>query len=93
VILVLAGTALTGALMLLVSLTVFGFYIMVIVATVIFTGIGPGLVAAVLASFVSHYVFIPPHFSLESERSVLPFVMFYFGAVLVSTLIASRLRS
>jgi K+-sensing histidine kinase KdpD len=89
---VLIGTALVGALMVLVSLPVFGLYIITIVATVIFAGIGPGLLAAALALFVSHYVFIPPHFSMASERSVLPLVVLYFAAVVVSTWVASRLR-
>lgn len=90
---VIIGTALVGALMILVSLPAFGFYIMIIAITAIIAGIGPGLVAAALALFLSYYVFIPPHFSLESERSVLPLAVFYFGTAAMSTFLAAKLRA
>jgi K+-sensing histidine kinase KdpD len=78
------GTLCVGALMALISVPVFVFYIVLITLVTLICGIGSGLVSAALALLVSNYLFLPPYFSMESEESLLLLVITYFGTVVLS---------
>jgi K+-sensing histidine kinase KdpD len=89
---VATATACVGLLVVLFSLPVFLCYMAAIAVSTAYGGIGPGLVAAALGLFTSNYLFIPPYFSLVSERSVLPLAGYYVSTVVLSALLASRWR-
>ena len=87
---VATATGCVGLLVALFSLPAFLCYITAIAVSTAYGGIGPGLVAAALGLFASNYLFIPPYFSLESERSLFPLGGYYLSAVALSALLASR---
>jgi K+-sensing histidine kinase KdpD len=89
---VATATGCVGLFVALFSLPAFLCYIAAIAVSTAYGGIGPGLVAAALGLFASNYLFIPPYFSLESERSVLPLAGYYLSAVMLSALLALRWR-
>jgi two-component system sensor histidine kinase KdpD len=89
---VATATGCVGLFDALFSLPAFLCYIAAITVSTAYGGIGPGLVAAALGLFASNYLFIPPSFSLESERSVLPLAGYYLSAVILSALLALRWR-
>jgi hypothetical protein len=73
--------------MLVISQPPFIIYIVAISVSTSYGGIRAGIVAAALAFFASTYLFVPPHFSLVNERSVLPLLAFYGGAVVLNVLV------
>jgi K+-sensing histidine kinase KdpD len=82
--------------MLLMSLPAFIIYIAAISVSTSYGGVRAGIVAAALALFASTFLFIPPHFSLASEQSVLLLLVFYCGAVVLNVIMIltfSRLRT
>jgi K+-sensing histidine kinase KdpD len=76
-----------GLLMLFTSLPVFVIYIAAISVSTSYGGVSAGTLAAALAFFASTFLFIPPHFSLANEPSVLPLLAFYGGAVVLNVLV------
>ena len=78
------ATLWVGALMALVSVPVFVFYMVFITFATLICGLGSGLVSAALALLASNYLFLPPYFSMEREESLLPLVITYFGTVVLS---------
>jgi K+-sensing histidine kinase KdpD len=87
------GTIGIGVFMALIAQPMFILYIMPIAKATCIGGFGSGLVAAALALLVSNYLFLPPYFSMTSDRSLLPLVVCYLGTVVISALRASRGRS
>ena len=87
------GTVGVGALMVLTALPIFMLYIVSIAKATWTGGLGAGLVAAALALLVSNYLFLPPYFSMTSDRSLLPLVVCYLCTVVISALRTSKGRS
>ena len=90
---VAVATGCVGLLMLLISLPAFVIYIAAIAVSTSYGGVRTGLVAVAVAFFVSTFLFIPPYFSLTNEQAVLPLLVFYCSAVVLSrlaTLVFSR---
>jgi PAS domain S-box-containing protein len=59
-----------------------------------FGGIGPGLLAALLATLAISYFFLPPLYSLRFDPAHLPqLLVFFLSAVLVSSWSAARKRA
>jgi hypothetical protein len=85
------ATGCVGVLVALFSLPAFLCYIAAIAVSTNHGGVSPGLVAA-LSLLVSNYLFIPPYFSLVSERSLLPLGGYYVSVVVLSALLTPRLR-
>jgi K+-sensing histidine kinase KdpD len=73
--------------MLFISLPVFIIYIAAISVSTSYGGISAGVVAAALAFFASTFLFIPPHFSLANEQSVVPLLAFYGSAVVLNVFV------
>jgi K+-sensing histidine kinase KdpD len=89
---VATATGCVGLLVVLFLLPAFLCYITAIAVSTAHGGIGSGLVAVALGLLASNYLFIPPYFSLVSERSLLPLGGFYLSAVVLGALLASRWR-
>ena len=69
-------------------------FFLAIILTAWIGGFGPGLVAAVLATLVIAYFFLPPTFSLRSDVAEIPHLLVFFGsAFLVSSWSAARSRA
>jgi K+-sensing histidine kinase KdpD len=73
--------------MLLISLPAFVIYIAAIAVSTSYGGVRTGLVAVALAFFASTFLFIPPYFSLTNEQSVLPLLVSYCSAMVLSSLV------
>ncbi|HJX80389.1 DUF4118 domain-containing protein, partial [Glutamicibacter sp.] len=59
-----------------------------------FGGIGPGLLAALLATLAIAYCFLPPLYSLQFDPANVPqLLVFFLSAVLVSSWSAARKRA
>lgn len=85
------ATASVGLLMLFISKPLFIIYIAAISLSTSYGGVGAGVVAAAVAFSASTFLFISPHFSLANERSVLPLLAFYSGAVGLNVLVTLAL--
>jgi len=69
-------------------------FFLAIIVTAWIGGFGPGLVAAVLATLVIAYFFLPPTFSLRSDVAEIPHLLVFFvSAFLVSSWSAARSRA
>jgi len=93
VLLVVIGTVSTWAVMALIAMPLFAFYIWPIAKATCAGGLGPGVIAAILALFMSNYFFLPPYFSLASDASLLPLIGCYLGTVVLSALYVSKRHS
>jgi len=69
-------------------------FLLAIIVSAWFGGIGPGLIAALLSTTAIAYFFLPPFYSLRFDLSHVPHLLIFFvSALLISSWGAVRRRS
>lgn len=73
---------------------IFAFYMLAVVVTSIYGGMGPGVMVILIGAFVTRYLFLEPHYSLaitpENIKALLPFLTI---ATVIALVGASRQRA
>jgi PAS domain S-box-containing protein len=67
-------------------------YILSIVVTASFFGLGASLLCCLLSVFAYDYYFLPPFHALSADIGVLPIALVFFSISLIITYLAARLR-